>query len=412
MQPSTRSLWNFRLGVVCFAALAVSFPVAWVSLSKLLLFLSGVGYIITGWVLGRARQSWKDLRSVKVILLIVFSFSASLLWTPVDLDFAQMALVKHAKLLTVILLIVLIQSSAEARVAMTVFALGQLSLLVFTLLLAWGAQLPWESKFRGDNVVFSSYLDQSTMLASSAAIFWYLRHRIALPAWVGAAIASTLLATALFLLEGRTAYIIAIVSFSLALMWKLPKHLRLMAIIVVPLVVSLGLYVLAPPVKERVDHIVSGTQAYVNPNPAYTSEGWRLNAWHRSLQAIADSPVVGHGVGSWALSVRPHEGDSYAKRFGKGNSSNPHQELLLWGVELGLWGIALFVALFVALALDAKRFSDTQSRIALSMIAALAIACMFNSMLYDALIGDYFCVALGLCMALGLQELGQPKASR
>jgi O-antigen ligase len=349
------------------------------------------------------------LHSIKIILLVVFSFCVSLAWTPVDVDFAYMALAKHAKLLTIIFVVVLIQSTAEARIAVAVFGLGQLFLLIFTLLLAWGVHLPWESKFRGDNVVFSSYLDQSTMLASCAAIFWYLRHRFALPSWVGAAIAFTLLASALFLLEGRTAYIIAIVSFSVAFMWHLPKRWRLTAIITIPLVVSLGLYFFAPPVKERVDHIVLGARAYASPNPVYTSEGWRLNAWHRSLQAVQDSPVIGHGVGSWALSVRPYEGDSYAKRFGGGNSSNPHQEMMLWGVELGLWGVTLFVALFVALVLDSRRFSETESHVTLSMIAALGIACMFNSMLYDALIGDYFCVALGLCMALGRHTLSPSK---
>ncbi len=403
MSVVTSTHWNLRLWVVCFAVLAVSFPMVWVSMAKLLLLVSAAAYLVAGWIKGYPRQPWEQLRSVPIILLIVFSFSISLAWTPVETDFAQMALVKHAKVLSVIAMIVLIQTAAEARFAMAVFASGQVFLLMCTVLLAWGVHLPWETKFRGDNVVFSSYLDQSTMLASSAAIFWYFRRSAGLPAWIGTAIAATLLACALFLLEGRTAYIIAVATFSLGLMWSLPKRLRLISITVVPVVVSLCLYAFAPPVKERIDHIVSGAQAYTSPNPVYTSEGWRLNAWHRSLQAISDSPVMGHGVGSWALSVRPYEGDTYAKRFGPGNSSNPHQELLLWSVELGLWGMALFIAFFVALVLDARRFTAIAQRSTLSMIGAMLIACMFNSMLYDALIGDYFCIALGLCMAFGLR---------
>jgi O-antigen ligase len=35
-------------------------------------------------------------------------------------------------------------------------------------------------------------------------------------------------------------------------------------------------------------------------------------------------------------------------------------------------------------------------------VVALAIACMFNSSLYDGLIGDYFCIVLGLLLGLGL----------
>jgi hypothetical protein len=34
----------------------------------------------------------------------------------------------------------------------------------------------------------------------------------------------------------------------------------------------------------------------------------------------------------------------------------------------------------------------------------MAVACLFNSALYDDLMGDYFCVVLGLLMALGAHE--------
>jgi O-antigen ligase len=36
-------------------------------------------------------------------------------------------------------------------------------------------------------------------------------------------------------------------------------------------------------------------------------------------------------------------------------------------------------------------------------VAVLAIACLFNSSLFDALIGEYFCIVIGLLLALGLR---------
>ncbi len=35
------------------------------------------------------------------------------------------------------------------------------------------------------------------------------------------------------------------------------------------------------------------------------------------------------------------------------------------------------------------------------MVAIFAIVCLFNSTLFDALIGDYFCFILALLLALG-----------
>jgi O-antigen ligase len=43
------------------------------------------------------------------------------------------------------------------------------------------------------------------------------------------------------------------------------------------------------------------------------------------------------------------------------------------------------------------------------VLLALVIACLFNSSLYDAYIGDFFCLALGLLLAYGARSLGQPQ---
>jgi hypothetical protein len=37
-------------------------------------------------------------------------------------------------------------------------------------------------------------------------------------------------------------------------------------------------------------------------------------------------------------------------------------------------------------------------------VAVTTVACLFNSSLYDALIGDYLCTVLGLLLALGVQQ--------
>ena len=63
----------------------------------------------------------------------------------------------------------------------------------------------------------------------------------------------------------------------------------------------------------------------------------------------------------------------------------------------------LLLAIFAAAAQDAMSFVPPVMRATLSLLAAAAVACLFNSTLYDALVGDYFCVALGLLMALGIQ---------
>jgi O-antigen ligase len=161
---------------------------------------------------------------------------------------------------------------------------------------------------------------------------------------------------------------------------------------------------------------VTGATVYTNNNNIdnlrWNSEGWRLNAWRRSLQAITDKPLVGHGVGGWTPAIRQHEGATYIKNFGTASSSNPHQEFLLWGVEMGLVGMALLIGMMATIAIDARAFPVAASRTTWSIVMAMVISCLFNSSLYDDLIGDYFCVALGLSMALGLQNLARAKSEQ
>ena len=126
---------NPRLFVVCFAALAASLPMAWVTLAKLLLFFTALAVAL----LPRKPDSPAlrlPRRTTTVVLVALAVFSASLLWTEVDLGFALAMLVKHAKLLQIVLLAYLIRSTDEARLALKVFVFGQIFILASSWLLA------------------------------------------------------------------------------------------------------------------------------------------------------------------------------------------------------------------------------------------------------------------------------------
>jgi O-antigen ligase len=137
--------------------------------------------------------------------------------------------------------------------------------------------------------------------------------------------------------------------------------------------------------------------------------GWRFNAWHRSLQALQDQPLVGHGVGSWTPAVKKFEGPKADETFGLNNYSNPHQEYLLWGVELGIFGILLLVLLMACVIWDSRHFSQSYQRACLSILATVSVASLFNSIIFDDLIGDYLCISLGLLLAAGYREMAQSR---
>ena len=403
-----------RLFVVCLAALTVSLPIAWISLSKFLLFVIGLVFLLSNYWTERRDTVLQRLWTTRALLGIMLVWAVSLLWTQADMEQALNSYVKHAKLIGILLMVSLIYTAKEARTVTRYFAIGSAFLLISSWLMFVGVPIPWDAHAPTKYVVFSTYLDQSIMFAAAAAVFWHLRDEGLWPRWPGVVLAVLALVNVLLLLDGRTGYVVALTVLSMALMWAMPKRLRLVTLIVTPIILLGGLTLGSSKVQERVSVAMQEARDYavVSRVGTDTSIGWRLNAWHRSLQAMQEKPLMGTGVGAWTLTVKRIEGKAAFVLFGLGNS-NPHQELLLWGVELGVGGALLFIGLLACMVRDSLRFPRSVQYATLSVVAAMTVARMFNSTLYDDWIGDFFCITLGLLFALGArsqQDVGRAPA--
>lgn len=397
-------------------AISSSLPIGFISVSKLLIFAFALGYF--GFRLFRFKPDYALLQlwTVKAIIACMLVFFASLVWSPVSTGVAASTLVKHGKLLLILILIGLIKSEKEARTALVVFAVGQTFLLASSWSLVVGVHPLWAFELdangdpRGPYVVFSSYLDQSILFATVAGIFYHLRNEKLWSSLEGHLLAIAAIVSVLFLLPGRTGYVIALASISLSVMWVLPKRLRFPALLLVPLIAVIGLMIGSPKIRDRVVKVFDEGRTFTQQTQTESSSGWRLNAWHRSIQAIAEKPLTGHGAGSWLPTVKRLEGARASAVFGDGDSSNPHQEFLLWGVEFGVGGSALLMALLVCVVWDSRNFKTQVARSTTTLAVTIGVACLFNSALYDGLVGDFLCISLGLLLALGVRS--QPDSQR
>jgi O-antigen ligase len=400
-----------RLAAAGLLATSVTFSVAAIGLFKLIAFLLAIAV-----VLWRPRQkadtSLSELISPRVILLALLAFFVSLMWTSSDLAQALGALAKHGKLLAVPVLVLLIRTRAEARLALLGYVAMQVFVLASSYTVATGIIPPWVPPVRAAMAasVFSSYLDESIMAAGFAAICWHLRDETGLRhgRWLACALAIIAMVNVLYVLPGRTGHVVAIALASMALIWSLPRHLR-WAAVVVPVVLLVAITLSSANFRERINLVVSESKAYTQSGHADSSSGLRLDFWSKSLRAMTERPVAGYGVGSWNNEYIRLSGGHPPRE--QENLRNPHQEFLLWGVELGAPGLLLLLGIFASLYLDAARLPRPSGQALKSIIAAGAIACLFNSALFDAVIGDYFCVLWGVLLAYGRTSL-QPLAAQ
>lgn len=318
-------------------------------------------------------------------------------WELAAIDFS-----KYAKLLLIVLITFLISTREQAYTGLAFYATTQIFVLLSSWLLTFGTALPWASTapYSETNTVFQLYIDQSITTTGFAALCWHLRGEMQAP-WLRF-LASLLyvmaLANVLFLLPGRSGYVAAVIVIVAALFWDTKKQRRWLTLIAPILFVCLALLI-APRFSNRVQSVVSEAYAHQIGDDLASATGLRLNYWRRSVQAIAEQPLTGFGAGSWVQQYRRlnvSANDGYEASVG-----SPHQEFLLWGVLLGAGGIGLLLAWLAALRWDTRSFSTPHARATQSIILMLTITAIFNTVLYDGVTGDYFCLLIGLLLALG-----------
>ena len=402
-----KGLAAIRPWPVYLMALSVPVSMAATSVSKFLVVLFGLAVLVEGLAHRHRLAQLRKFASFPLILAMLGALALSLAWADASMADALAGLGKYGKLLVIPLVVVLVRSRREALIALGCYLAAETFVLLSSVLLGLGVALPWRIATLSPASVFSSYLDQSIMTAGFAALCWHLRAEFPRRWGPAVAVALALLAilNIMFQLPGRTGHLCAIVAVSLALFWALPRRWRIGAVAFPAVLVGLAL-VASPQFKDRASQVFEESQGYQQRNEVMTSTGLRLNLWRSATRAIAERPLTGWGVGSWS---RQYQRLDNGRDTGyRGSGGNPHQEFLLWGVHLGLPGIALLVALLATMCWDSRRFAPPEQRSLISLVAVLAVACLFNSTLYDALIGDYFCVLLGVLFALGLYPRPAP----
>ena len=345
------------------------------------------------------------LRTPLMLALMLALLALSLAYTSAPLPDALQALNKYSKLLLLPMVLLLVRHRREAVIALGAYIVVETFVVLSSFLLSAGLNLPWVIKPLWVRLhvatVFSSYLDQSIMTAGVAALAWHLRNEF--PGRYGPQLAIALVVLAavsvLLLLPGRSAQVALLVTMALALFWAVPGRRRPLAVLA-PLLLVAVVIAGSPHFRGRTAAVITESLAYTHGDRAPTSSGTRLNLWHRSLQAIQEKPLAGHGVGSWRQAYARLEKSESSPMFSK--AQNPHQEYLLWGVHLGLGGIVLLLAFGVAVVRDAALLRPDIRHATCSLLAILSVVCLFNSTLFDALIGDYFCFLLGVLLALGV----------
>ena len=402
MSPWFGKLARLRLYSLCFLALSVSLGVALVSLAKLMLLIA---VLLQG--LSDVRQRHRATASNSAGTLpwpsslwwgaaALLWMGLSMAWSSAPADAAWLSLSRHARWLVLPAAFYLLRAGTPAWPVLQCLVAGQLFVLLSSWLMVIGIPLPWAiSVMSPDNaVVFASTIEQPITCTLMMLVVWYFRDQWPVPyrrfaVWAVLALTS---ANVLLVVTGRTGQMALLLAWVFILVTSLPHRQRWLALLV-PVLLAAIMGLGSERMQERWRKAQTDVLALQQgPLKEENSLGFRIDAWQKSVQAVSEKPVWGHGVGAWN-----HAYEAQGGTIPKAN--DPHQQFLLWAVESGLVGVALFAGFLTLLWRNAIALPWPARWCLRSVVAIEVLTGLVNSTLLGAGIGEFFLVLWAALLA-------------
>ena len=193
----------------------------------------------------------------------------------------------------------------------------------------------------------------------------------------------------LFLVPGRTGYLILLVLLGWFIWTTLVRYLSQrgitcdwrhgVSVLLVLFALIVAAFFASPRLHQRVSEVVAEFQAWQPNHGESTSTGQRLDFYYNTLQIVQQQPWFGVGTGGYkAAFAKQTQGTQVVQQ------SNPHNEYLMITLQTGVIGLVLLLYLFYtewrcASLLDTPFAQDA----ARGLVLAYLVNCTFNCALRD-----------------------------
>ncbi|KTD66270.1 O-antigen ligase family protein [Legionella spiritensis] len=243
--------------------------------------------------------------------------------------------------------------------------------------------------------VFRNYIMTGHMMAFASYLAGY--YAITRPRWRMAYLAMFLLFSyqILFLSLGRTGYIVYFLLLFLLMVHVLNRKQLVAGLLAAGLALTLAMHY-SPRMQQGLYGIVDNLQHFQQGDKS-TSVGFRLQFQQFSWQLFRESPVIGHGTGSFAYYFEQRQPvPAWGKRL-----NEPHNQYWLIAAEYGLVGVVAYLVLLATLYLASRRLRDMKP-IAVALLVPFVIGGFSDSLLFYSSSGYFFLALMALCLGEGL----------
>jgi O-antigen ligase len=389
-----------RLGQIAdglVAAVAVSLPWS-TSATAILIVLWLIALVPTLDAASVRRELLSAAGGLPVLVWVLGALG--MLWADVSWSERIAGLSGFHKLLFIPLLLAQFRRSSQARWAIIGFLASSVALLIVSWALVLTPGLTWRGRL-SPGVPVKSYIMQSAIFAicafgliGQATELWRTRARLSL---VLLFLAAAFVANIVYVSTARTTLVVLVVMMVLwglrQFRWKGALGAALIGAILAGAVWASSSYL-----RERVSAAMKELQTY-DIGEVNTPTGLRIEYWKKSLSFIAEAPVIGHGTGTIP---KLFQRDATVGTIPALITTNPHNQILAVGIELGLVGVAVLIAMWLA------HFALFRARTLVAWFGLLVVtynvvSSLFNSHLFDFSQGWLYVFGVGITGGMVLQ---------
>jgi O-antigen ligase len=409
---------NFRIGA--FDARALQSLADWLAVGvavSLPWSTSATGILIVLWLL--AVLPSLELPAIKRELLtaagglpvVLWALATlGLFWADVSWGERLGGYTSFHRLLVIPLLLAQFRRSEHGMRVLFGFFASVAGVLLLSWLLVLFPRLPWRGGEYG--VPVKDYILQSGNFLICAFVLLELAiddSRIGRWRSVAAfvALAALFLANIAFVATGRTALLVAPV-LALLLGWRQFRWKGLVGAVLFCCIFGGAAALESPYLKARLSTSVNEVHAF-EKSDALNSTSVHLQFLKESLAFVASAPIVGHGTGSIAAQFRK----AAAGKTGAAGiaSVNPHDQILAIGIQLGLLGIAVLAAMWLA-HLMLFRGAGLTAWIGIVIVVQNMVSSLVNSHLFDFTQAWLYIFGVGVAGGMALRERDFRNAAR
>jgi O-antigen ligase len=171
------------------------------------------------------------------------------------------------------------------------------------------------------------------------------------------------------------------------------KYLLLISLIIILIITLCVKY--STTLHNCWNHVTNSYHNYINNPNNYNQNtvSQRIVFYKNSLALIKQKPLLGWGTGSFPLSYKNYITKHNLFTINQTDflyPSNPHNEYLSFGVQLGIYGIAMLVWLFYTLFKTSLLLPIQEKQLLQGTLIIITIGCLINSWLMDFMAGNLF----------------------